>query len=46
MTKPRKLLLTHFYPPSDNPDIKIQHRVKEHFIGQVLLAHDLMEIVI
>jgi len=46
MTKPRKLLLTHFYPPSDNPDIKIQHRVKEHFIGQVILAHDLMEIVI
>lgn len=41
-----KLLLTHFYPPSDNPEIKIQHRVKEHFIGQVLLAQDYTEIVI
>ena len=44
--QPDKLLLTHFYPPVDNPEIKIQHRVKEYFIGQVLLAQDYTEIVI
>lgn len=44
--QPGKLLLTHFYPPADNPDVKIQHRVKEYFIGQVLLAQDYTEIVI
>lgn len=43
---PKKLVLTHFYPPSDNPDVKIQHRVKEYFIGQVLLAQDFTELVI
>jgi ribonuclease BN (tRNA processing enzyme) len=45
-SSPDRLLLTHFYPPCDDPDINIRHRVKEYFIGQVMLAQDFMELVI
>lgn len=41
-----KLVITHLFPPMDNPNINVQHRIKEHFMGQVLVAQDFMEIVI
>jgi len=43
---PDKLLLTHFYPLCDSPDIDIQEMVKEHYSGQILIAEDFMEIII
>jgi len=46
IAQPGRLLLTHFYPPCDNPDIKVQHRVKEYYIGQVLVAQDFTEVII
>jgi len=42
--KCRRLLLTHFYPPCDDHDVK--KIVKGKYSGDVILAEDLMKIVV
>ena len=39
---PKKLLLTHFYPPTEKEDIK--GIIKNRYDGRILLAEDFMEI--
>lgn len=40
----KKLLLTHFYPPTDKVNIKNQ--VKQYFAGETILAKDLEKIIL
>lgn len=46
MAEPDRLLLTHFYPPMDSPDIDIKGEIQKYYAGETILAQDFMEIII